>query len=146
MNEAIKKFIQQQTCASVCCIDKENKPYCFSCFYAFDEENKVLYFKSGDDTRHSELLKKNPAVAGTILPDKLNKLQIKGLQFEGELLHVTHPDPKDTADIYCQYASFSNGDRYEVWTIKNSSIKYTDSSLGFGKKIGWKREESLFCN
>ena len=28
----------------------------------------------------------------------------------------------------------------EIWTIKMDSIKMTDSTLGFGKKITWERE------
>jgi uncharacterized protein YhbP (UPF0306 family) len=38
MNERIADFINHQRVASVCCVDEDNKPHIFSCFYAFDAE------------------------------------------------------------------------------------------------------------
>lgn len=140
MNEQITKFIAQQTCASICCVDAVNNPYCFSCFYAFNAKEGLLYYKSSLDTKHSQIILEHPFVAGTILPDKLNKLHIKGLQFEGEVLSVSHPEAKEAAAFYYKAHPLAMAIGGEIWTIKISSIKYTDSSLGFGKKIGWKRE------
>ncbi|MBI1782124.1 MAG: pyridoxamine 5'-phosphate oxidase family protein [Sphingobacteriales bacterium] len=140
MNENIIKFISQQTCATVSCVDATNKPYSFSCFYAFNEKEGLLYYKSSLETKHSQIILEHPFVAGTILPDKLNKIRIRGLQFEGEVLPVTHPDAKNAADIYYHTHPLAMAIGGEVWTIKVNSIKYTDSSLGFGKKVGWRRE------
>lgn len=140
MNENIIKFISQQTCATVCCVDETSKPYSFSCFYAFNAKEGLLYYKSSLETKHSQIIVEHPFVAGTILPDKLNKLHIKGLQFEGEVLPVTHPEAKEAGAFYYKAHPLAVAIGGEIWTIKISSIKYTDSSLGFGKKIGWKRE------
>jgi uncharacterized protein YhbP (UPF0306 family) len=142
MNENISKFIRQQTCASISCVDSENKPYSFSCFYAFNEKEGLLYYKSSLETKHSQIILEHAFVAGTILPGKLNKLHIRGLQFEGEVLPITHPEAKEAAAIYYKAHPLAMAISGEIWTIKISSIKYTDSSLGFGKKIGWKREEA----
>lgn len=78
MNETIIRFLQQQICATICCVDEQGKPWCFSCFYAFNREKKLLYFKSSADSYHSTLMKGNPFISGTILPDKLNRLLVKG--------------------------------------------------------------------
>lgn len=141
MNELIKKFILAQTCASVSCADGTGKPYCFSCFYAFNVEKAFLYFKSSPDTRHSQIIVHHPLVAGTILPDKLNKLHIKGLQFEGEVLSLTSSDAKEAANQYYNTHPLARAISGEIWTIHINSIKYTDNSLGFGKKIVWQREK-----
>ena len=77
MKESIIQFIKKQTCASICCVDKNGSPYCFSCFYAFNSDEGLLYFKSSSGTRHSEIISENPCIAGTILPDRLNKLMVK---------------------------------------------------------------------
>ncbi|HET7896023.1 MAG TPA: pyridoxamine 5'-phosphate oxidase family protein, partial [Flavisolibacter sp.] len=74
MNQRIIDFIKEQKVATLCCLDEENNPYCFSCFFAFDEKNLVLYFKSSSATRHAGLLQKNTRVAGTVHPGKLNTL------------------------------------------------------------------------
>jgi uncharacterized protein YhbP (UPF0306 family) len=141
MNENIPKFIRQQTCASISCVDEKGRPYSFSCFYAFNEKEGLLYYKSSLETKHSQIILEHPFVSGTILPDKLNKLRIRGLQFEGEVLPAIHPDAKDAADNYYKSHPLAMAIGGEVWTIRISNIKFTDSALGFGKKMGWKREE-----
>lgn len=141
MTDKINEYIKEQSCANVCCIDAENRPYCFSCFYAYNSNERLLYYKSSADTQHSMMLVKNPAVAGTILPDKLNKLHIRGMQFEGMVLSMEHPLTKTAAAFYYKKNPIAVAMPGEIWTIQINSIKLTDSSLGFGKKIAWKRSE-----
>lgn len=142
MNKAIIQFIKEQTCAGICCVDETGKPYCFSCFYAFNAEKGVLYFKSSKESHHAALLVKNPAVAGTILPDKISTFLVKGLQFEGILLNAEHPMAKNAPVFYHKTKPMALAVPGEVWTVKIDSIKMTDSTLVFGKKIKWEREHS----
>lgn len=140
MNERILDFIQGQKVASICCVDEENAPYCFSCFFAFDEKSLVLYFKSSSETRHAQLLKKNGAVAGTIQPDKLNPLAIKGLQFTGVMVEPNDPLAANAFSVYHKKYPFAIAMKGDVLTIKLTAIKMTDNTLQFGKKIAWKLE------
>ena len=140
MNKTIIQFIKEQTCAGICCIDKAGKPYCFSCYYAFNAEKGLLYFKSSRESHHAALLLNNPAVAGTILPDKLSALVVKGLQFEGILLDGADPMAKNASVFYHKTKPMALAVPGEVWTVQIDSIKMTDSTLGFGKKIKWERE------
>lgn len=142
MNENIIKFISKQTCASLCVIDQhENSPYCFSCFYAFNARLGLLYFKSSPAAHHSSLIAANPSIAGTILPDKLNVLQIRGIQFEGTVLPDDHELVKDGSAQYHKQHPMALAMSGEIWTIQINEIKMTDNSLGFGKKITWERNE-----
>ena len=140
MNETIIQFLQEQTCASICCIDETGKPYCFSCFYAFNSETAMLYFKSSTHSRHAGLLLKNPFVAGTVLPDKLNKITIQGIQFEGTVLDARQPLVKRTLGIYLAKHPLALAIPGDIWALQINSIKMTDSTLGFGKKLLWERE------
>lgn len=141
MNETIARFLQHQTCASICCVDEGASPYCFSCYYAFDSEKGLLYFKSSIGSHHMELLKDNPNIAGTVLPDKLNRLLVKGVQFEGVIL--------EPGDHLAGQASIHYHKKFpmgllipgETRVIRINSIKMTDSTKGFGKKITWSRSE-----
>ena len=137
MNETIIRFIQKQTCASVCCVDENSKPYCFSCFYAFNAEEGLLFFKSSADSYHSALMKKNSFVAGTILPDKLNTLFVKGIQFEGVVLNADHPLTKKASGYYHKRHPLALAMNGEIYVIQINQIKMTDSTKGFGKKISW---------
>ncbi len=137
MEQRIVEFIEGQTVATVCCVDGNNRPYCFSCFYALDKDRHILYFKSSSGTHHSALLNTNNAVAGTIQPDKLNKLAIQGIQFSGTILL-----PGDTAlahaksSYYLKYP-FALTMSGELYGVQLETIKMTDNTLAFGKKLKW---------
>lgn len=139
MNEIITQFIQKQTCATVCCVDEQGKPYCFNCFYAFNSEEGLLYFKSSGDSHHSALMKKNTFIAGTILPDKLNALFVKGVQFEAIALNEHNPLSKHASGYYHKKHPLALTIPGETWALQINRIKMTDSTLGFGKKITWDR-------
>ncbi len=139
MNEKIVAFIAKQTCGNLCCIDKDDKPWCFSFFYAFNKDEGLLYYKSSEVTRHSEIITENPFVAGTILPDKLNRLQIRGVQFEGTVIPFEDPLAKGAYAAYHKKFPFSITMPGQVWTIRISSIKMTDNTIAFGKKYLWQR-------
>lgn len=133
----IFSFIGEQTVANICCTDEQNLPYCFSCFYALDEQKHILYFKTNDETRHNRLMKENNRVAGTILPDKLNRLAIKGIQLEGHALLPHSEEMKDASSVYHRKYPFALAMPGDVWGIKIRHIKMTDNTLSFGKKIEW---------
>lgn len=141
MNETIIHFINQQTCATVCCTDASGKPWCFNCFYVFNATDGLLYYKSSPQAHHSRLVKQYPAVAGSILPDKLNKLLVKGVQFDGVLLETGHPFAELAAAHYYRKNPLAMAMPGDVCTIQLSNIKMTDNTKGFGHKIYWSRKE-----
>ncbi len=141
MNQDIKEFVEKQKCANIACVNTEGAPYCFSCFYAFNSEDGVLYFKSSVDTYHAKLIIERPMVAGTILPDKLPIMALKGVQFQGEVLTADHPLAKKAAKKYYSINPLAITIPGEIWTVMISHIKMTDSSKGFGKKTEWTRTQ-----
>ncbi|OJU26127.1 MAG: hypothetical protein BGN92_00650 [Sphingobacteriales bacterium 41-5] len=143
MNKDILAFIQKQTAATISCIDDHAKPYCFTVFYAWDDENKCLIYKSSPETNHSKILSHNTFVAGTIHPDKLNKLLVQGIQFEGQLLRNDDPLTKGASMSYHRRHPLAIVKPGELWVIKVTHIKMTDSTKGFGTKLRWLREAEL---
>ncbi|MGB4844427.1 MAG: pyridoxamine 5'-phosphate oxidase family protein [Ferruginibacter sp.] len=141
MDKTIIEFLQNQNCATVCCTDETRKPYCFSCFYAFDSCNGVLYFKSSANSQHAFIMKKNPLIAGTVLPDRLNKLSVRGIQFEAEVLDNTAAEIQDGMKDYFKKHPVALLMPGEIWALQVNQIKMTDNTLGFGKKIIWNRPE-----
>ncbi|MBC7507747.1 MAG: pyridoxamine 5'-phosphate oxidase family protein [Ferruginibacter sp.] len=143
MNQTIIQFLQKQTGATVSCVDEKSRPYCFSCFYAFNFEEGLLYYKSSSDTHHAQLMNTNPFIAGTVLPDKLNKLVVKGIQFEGIILEPSHSNPEEASSCYYKKHPLALAVPGIIWAIQINHIKMTDSTLGFGKKITWGRDEEI---
>jgi uncharacterized protein YhbP (UPF0306 family) len=143
MKEIIKDFIQHQTCATFSCVDNTGSPYCFSCFYAFNDEENLLYFKSSVDSHHVALMKENPLIAGTILPDKLNTFLIKGIQFEGMVSDAKGEAAKQASRLYYKKHPMAHAMPGEVWIIRIDHIKMTYSTTGFINKTSWSRESEV---
>jgi uncharacterized protein YhbP (UPF0306 family) len=141
MNKPIVEFIVKQTCASICCTDEQGNPYCFSCFYVLNSDDGLLYFKSSAGTKHGGILQQRQSIAGTILPDKLNKLIVKGIQFEGRMLRDDHPLAIAAPAHYYKKNPAALAIPGEIWVLELFHIKMTDSTLGFGKKIIWDKIE-----
>jgi uncharacterized protein YhbP (UPF0306 family) len=146
MDNIIIEFLEKQTCASICCLDEDNRPWCFSCFFIFNPGEGLLYFKSSPGANHSSMMKKVPLIAGTVLPDKLNKLRTQGIQFEGVVLDSMDRLTLGASQYYHKKNPLALAIPGDVWTIQVNRIKMTDSKMGFGKKIAWYRQSRFVIN
>ena len=116
------------------------QPYCTPCFYAFDPIGKRLVFKSNMETRHIKELTLEPRVAGSILPEQLAIGQVKGIQFTGNCVQLEEKEKGALKQRYYEKYPIALATDGELWTVTLHFIKLTDSRLGFGKKVRWKRE------
>lgn len=133
----ISEFISGAKCLTIA-TQSANGLWCASCYYAYDEKNVALIFKSSDDTRHVQEGLNNPVVAGTILPDKLETVSIKGVQFTGTF---TPAEDDEASSIYYSRFPFARAIGGKFWIIKLKTMKYTDNTLGFGTKLHWQSEK-----
>lgn len=134
MDKKIATFLSAQTVASVCLLDDNNLPYCFSCFYAFDADEQLLYFKTNLNTMHGTIMQPGSRVAGTIQQDKLNRLAIQGIQFTGAVM------PSEISSHYYKRFPFAVAMPGSIWCIQLEWVKFTDNTLAFGKKMIWQKE------
>ena len=138
MDKKISAFIKAQTALTMA-TSVDGIPYCATCFYAYMEEENVLVFKSDVDTKHIADALRNNQVAGSILVDKTEIGKIKGIQFNGIFLTPKDAQLKDAQKAYYfkyPYAAAMKGD---LWVIELTSVKLTDNTLGFGKKLKWQK-------
>jgi len=140
MNEHMAKFMQKQDCATICCVDNSGNPYCFNCFYAFNKEEGLLFFKSSEGSYHTALLQANPHVAGSVLPNKLQVMLVKGVQFEGIIVNNNEVQIEQAKSFYYKKHPMAIAVPGEIWTVQILSMKMTDNTQGFGKKIHWEKE------
>lgn len=139
----IADFLEKQTAASVSCVNEINEPYSFSCFFVYNRKENLLYYKSSPAAYHSRILSINPRVAGTIMPDKLNRLFIKGVQFTGEVLADNHPLCKNAASNYHFKLPMATAIPGMVCTIQLNELKMTNNNLGIVQKLSWQREDRI---
>jgi uncharacterized protein YhbP (UPF0306 family) len=137
LNETIEYFIRNQKLATVCCGDEQNKPYCFSCFYAFDNTCCSILFKSSASSKHCQLMAQKPQVSGTMLPVKLNMFDIRGIQFSGTLLPNSHELMNNASAIYHKKFPFALTIRGDVFAIHLETIKMTVNRNGIGEKLNF---------
>lgn len=102
-----------------------------------------MYFKSSTDTYHMSLLLKDPVVSGTILPDKLQQLAIRGIQFQGIMLPAHDERTKEAYKNYHKAFPFALMISGDVWAIQLDKIKMVDNAKGFKHKTSWSRSEAL---
>jgi len=139
MEPKILDFIKTQHIASMSCLDDQGLPYSFNCMYVYQETENFLYFKSGAGTQHARLLKKNPIVSGTILPDKLNLLIVKGVQFWGHLIQESELRKGEGFKYYHKQLPMAFVRPGDIFVIALDTIKMMDASHGIIKKYSWSR-------
>ena len=94
----ILKNVKQMTLST----SNQNKPWATTLIFAYDQE-LYLYFFSAQDTRHSQHIRNNKFIAGTIASEHTKGLAEpfhQGIQFEGTCLLVT---PKEVTSAYKCY-------------------------------------------
>ena len=141
MNDKILAFLKKQTAASISFVNEINEPYSFSCFFAFNSIENLLYYKSTSSSYHSKILLQYHKVSGTVMPDKLNKLAIKGIQFTGVILAENDPLCMDAFKNYHSRFPLAIAIPGVVRTIQLNQLKMTDNVAGIFKKHSWQRVE-----
>ena len=134
MDKKITKFLSQKQLLSLA-VMHENAPYCCSCFYAYDEKMQIFIVASDSKTTHIRGILKNPLVSGTVALDTKIIGKIKGVQFRG-IMRICN---ENESEIYFLKFPFSRAIKPQLWAIDLAWIKFTDNTLGFGKKITWER-------
>jgi uncharacterized protein YhbP (UPF0306 family) len=139
--DTIKTFLSSNKVATVCFVDEHNNPYCINCFFVFDEEHNILIFKSSAGTTHQNFIKPMACVSGTILPDALDVLKIKGIQFVGKLVDKQEEESFKLNSKYLKKYPMSLAILGYIWAVKLDYVKFTDNTLGFGNKTIWKADK-----
>lgn len=132
----IADFIEQHHVVSLAC-SAEGELWCASCFYWFDREQARLIILTDSQSRHGQLMCKNPQIAGTIAAQPKEIQAIEGVQFRarGERL-----SGEAQAVAFRQYfAKFPIAEKMqsEVWEVVFQEIKHTSNREKFGEKRYW---------
>ncbi len=135
MDEKIRKFISKHHLLSLATFGESL--WCCSAFYAFDADAAVFIIASDEQTVHIQNSKLNTRVAGTIAHETKVVGKIQGIQFSGEIQAVEDECHKA---LYLKRFPYAFAMNPTLWTIALDEVKMTDNTLGFGKKLIWKRE------
>ncbi len=140
MNQKIKDFIKKQHLLSLSVVETNSNEfgvYSASCYYAFDEQNLNLLFKSAQETKHIRLCAINPKVGVIIAKDSKNLGKIQGLQIKAHFKQATQRQQ----DIYYASYPFARFGEGEIFALEILWAKYTDNKLLLSKKLIYEREK-----
>jgi len=133
--EAVEKFLAEHHLLSLATYNE--RLWCCSMFYAYDPGTVSFIVASDTETEHMRNVQASPRVAGTVALETKTVGKIKGIQFSGTMHIAEYPDAEEYYFSRFPYARVMNP---VLWIIRLDEIKMTDNTLGFGKKLSWKRE------
>ncbi len=137
MIEKIEVFLPKHHLLSLATIGE--RLWCCSMFYAYDPENIEFIVASDEETEHMRNIAMNETVAGTVALETKAVGKIQGIQFSGVLRKATDDHSRT---LYFRRFPYAMAMNPTLWTIRLDEIKMTDNTLGFGKKLHWKRPQN----
>ncbi len=134
MDKKIPSFIQKHHLLTLA--TSGERLWCCSMFYAYDPDTVSFIVASDETTEHMKNVKHNGYVAGTVAVETKSVGKIQGIQFIGVMEHC----PDILKSLYFEAFPYARVMNPTLWSIRLDEVKMTDNTLGFGKKVTWKRE------
>lgn len=137
IDHRIEKFIRRHHVLTLATATNDGAPYCCNAFYAYDG-NGGFIFTSGAETHHAAMMSDNSRVAASVVLETRIVGKVQGLQITGRALRT---DDDTAKRIYIKRFPYAALADLTLWRLEADMLKYTDNTLGFGKKLIWQREE-----
>ncbi|MEW5832389.1 MAG: pyridoxamine 5'-phosphate oxidase family protein [Campylobacterota bacterium] len=113
--------------------------WCCSAFYAYDAAGASFIIASDEATEHIANVLRNPSVTGTVALETKTVGKIRGIQFAGRMARASDEEARR---LYFGRFPYARAMNPTLWRIELDEVKMTDNTLGFGKKLTWKRSVS----
>ena len=136
---AISRWLAKQHVVSWC-VANEGELWCANAFYVYDPQRVAFYLLSEETTRHGQMTGKQAPVAGTVNGQPKTVALIRGVQFKGEIRLLDGDEAAEKRALYVRRFQVARVLSAPVWELRLDELKFTDNTLGFGKKMHWLRD------
>lgn len=136
---AISHWLSKQHVVSWC-VAKEGELWCANAFYVYDPQRVAFYLLSEETTRHGQMTGRQAPVAGTVNGQPKTVALIRGVQFKGEIRLLEGDEAVEKRALYVRRFQVARVLSAPVWELRLDELKFTDNTLGFGKKLHWLRD------
>ena len=109
-------------------------------FYFYDSEKVAFYILSDESTRHAQMSGKLAPIAGTVNGQPKSVALIRGVQFRGEIRLLEGNEAAAVRERYTRRFPVAKMLSAPAWELRIDEMKFTDNTLGFGKKLLWSRD------
>lgn len=137
---AISRWLEKQHVVSWS-VAKDGELWAACAFYLYDRDNVAFYLLTEETTRHAQMSGPRALVAGTVNSQPKTVALIRGVQFRGEIRRLNTEESTPIRDRYSRRFPVARMLPAPVWEIRIDELKFTDNTLGFGKKLHWLRQE-----
>ncbi|WP_295940567.1 pyridoxamine 5'-phosphate oxidase family protein [uncultured Alistipes sp.] len=111
----------------------DNTPYCSNAFYCYETERNLLVFTSDLSTRHGQQMMQNPHIAASVVLETKVVGKVQGLQLCGTAVRADDAARR----AYIRRFPYAALAELTLWAVVPDYMKFTDNTLGFGKKLIW---------
>nr|WP_318384569.1 YhbP family protein [uncultured Enterobacter sp.] len=136
---AINRWLAKQHVLTWC-VANQGELWCANAFYLYDPKKVAFYVLSEDHTRHAQMTGPTAAVAGTVNGQPKTVALIRGVQFKGEVRRMSDEESDVPRGQYNRRFPVARVLSAPIWEIRLDELKFTDNTLGFGKKLHWIRD------
>ncbi len=117
------------------------RPWCAHAFYAWMPDHNRFVFMNNPATRHGTEMSACPRVAAAIALETRVVGRLQGLQIEGEVRLAEGEVLQAARRVYLRRFPYATVMEQALWVLEPTLMKYTDNTLGFGKKLVWESYE-----
>ena len=135
---AISRWLAKQHVVTWC-VANRGELWCANAFYIYDPQKVAFYLLSEDHTRHSQMTGLQANIAGTVNGQPKTVALIRGVQFTGEIRRLEETESDGPRAQYNRRFPVARVLSAPMWEIRLTELKFTDNTLGFGKKLHWIR-------
>ncbi len=133
-------YLKQQHVLTLC-TGNGTTLWAANCFYIPDETTVALWLMTEESTRHGQLMAERQQVAGTVTTTPASVMEIKGIQFSGEIFRLTGEREQQALRCYQERFPEAKIRQAPLWEIRLNELKMTDNTAGFGTKYHWSRPQ-----
>lgn len=133
VDERITRFIAKHNVLTLATVGEVGEPWVANCFYAYDRKRNLFIFTSDSATRHGAEMAHNPRVALSVVRETRIVGCVQGAQIVGN----ARPADDEAHHTYIKRFPYAVVAPLTLWIVEPTLIKFTDNTLGFGKKLIW---------
>lgn len=137
VDRKIRSFLGRHHLLTISVVSGDG-PWCASCFYAYSESDNAFVVSSASETRHGQAMAENPHVALSVALETRMVGKIQGIQVEAV---ARRADERDRSIYLGKFPYAAVVPDLELWHIEPRMMKFTDNTLGFGRKLIWRAQQ-----
>ncbi|MDR2882916.1 MAG: pyridoxamine 5'-phosphate oxidase family protein [Alistipes sp.] len=135
--DKMSAFARRHHVMTLATVGAEGRPWVAHAFYAWVPGGRWFVFMNNPATRHGAEMAACPRVAAAIALETRAVGRLQGLQIEGAVRLAEGGELEAARRAYLRRFPFAVVMEQAIWILEPGLMKFTDNTLGFGKKLIW---------